>query len=139
MIITKADIGLAIYGEITDEITRGNESLVDAKIAIGKGEVYGYLHRYDVDKIFTDDSWNDEFLKALCINIIAWHLITLCSPNVNGDIIRQNYEDAISYLQNVQKGTVRPDWPLRQDDPSTPIDDAGNIEWNSNPKRTNHY
>lgn len=139
MQITKADIGLAIYGEITDEISRNSNDLVNAKIAAGLGEVYGYLHRYDTDTMFTNNAWNDPFLKQLCVNIIAWHLIALCAPNISGDIIRQNYEDAIEYLKQVQRGTVRPNWPLRPEDPSTNIDDAGNIQWSSNRKRNNHY
>lgn len=139
MQITKYDIALALYGEVTDEISRGNNSLVEAKIQVGIGEVYGYLHRYDTDTIFGEEWEEDLFLKQLCVNIIAWHLITLCTPNVAYDVVRQNYEDAKEYLKGVQKGTIRPNWPLRPDDPETNIDDAGNIQWNSNKKRNNHY
>lgn len=138
MKITTADIGLAIYGEITDEIVRGNESLLEAKIATGLGEVYSYLHRYDTDTMFGDE-WQNPFLKSICVNVIAWHLITLCAPNISMEVIRQNYEDAVSFLKNVQKGAVRPEWPLRPNNPDTPIDEAGNVAFISNQKRNNHY
>lgn len=138
MQITKDDISLAIYGEITDEISRGNDALVSSKIKIGSGEVQSYLNRYDVTTMF-GTAWQNDFFKALCVNVIAWHLITISNPSINADVIRQNYEDAIKFLTNVQKGLVRPDWPLRPDDPATNIDDAGNVQWTSNNKRKNHY
>lgn len=139
MKITKSDISIALYGEIVEEITRGNESLVEMKIAIGMGEVYAYLHRYDTDTMFQNDEWQEAYLKALCVNIIAWHITALCNPNIHMEILRQNYEDAIEFLKSVQKGTVRPNWPLRPEDPATNIDDAGNIQFSSNRKRSNHF
>lgn len=139
MKITKEDLSLALYGEITDEISRGNEDLVKTKIAIGTGEVYGYLNRYDVDTMFGEE-WNEDlFFKALCVNVIVWHLSGLCNPNVSMEVIRTNYEDATKYLMNVQKGLLRPKWPLRPDDPETAIDEAGNVQWSSNRKRGSHY
>lgn len=138
MTITKEDLSLALYGEITDEISRENEDLVNTKIAIGTGEVGSYLNRYDLDTIFRD-GWEDAFFKALCVNVIVWHLCTLCNPNVSMEVIRTNYEDAVKYLINVQKGFVRPAWPLRPDDPETPMDEAGNIQWSSNRKRSQHF
>lgn len=138
MEIKKSDLSLALYGEIVDQISRGDDTLVNTKISIGLGEVYGYLHRYDTVTMF-DTDWEEDFLKALCINIISWHLISICSPNINMEIIRQNYDDAVQYLTKVQKGLIRPNWPLRPDDPTTNIDDAGNIQFTSNPKRKNHF
>lgn len=138
MKIEKTDMELAIYGEITNEITRNDDSKINTKIEVGIGEVYSYLNRFNTDIIFGEE-FENAFLKQLCVNIIAWHLISVCIPNVNLDVIRTNYEDAIEYLQMVQKGTVRPDWPLRENDPSTPMDESGNIQWSSNKKRRNHY
>lgn len=138
MQITKPDLGLALYGEITDEISRGDDSLINTKISVGVSEVYSYLNRFDTDTIF-GASFEDAFLKQLCVNIIVWHLAALCNPNVSMEVIRANYEDAIKYLREVQRGNVRPNWPIRPDDPSTPMDEGGNIQWNSNPKRQSHY
>lgn len=138
MEITIADLSLALYGEISNEISRGNDALLEQKIATGKGEVYGYLHRYDTDTMF-NPVWEDAHFKSLCVAVIVWHLIVLANPNIHMDILRQQYEDAISYLEKVQKGTVRPNWPLRPDDPESIIDDAGNVQFTTNPKRNNHY
>lgn len=138
MEIKKQDLELAIYGEITNEITRNNDDIINAKIQVGTGEVYSYLNRFDTDTMFSID-FEDDLLKQLCVNVIAWHLISLCSPNINIEMIRTNYDDAIEFLEKVQKGTVRPKWPLRADDPETPMDEAGNIQWSSNKKRNNHY
>jgi len=138
MEITKEDVKMALYGEITDEITRGDDALLDKKIAVGKGVIYSYLNRFDTDLIFSD-AWENDLLKQLCVNIIAWHIASVSSPNVHLDIIRTNYEDAIEFLESVQKGLVRPDWPIREDKEDTAYDEGGNIQWSSNKKRNNHF
>lgn len=138
MKIIKDDLSLALYGEITDEISRGNDDLVNQKIDIGMGEVCSYLNRYDVDTMISQD-WQNAFFKAICVNVIAWHLCQLCNPNINIEVLRTNYEDATKYLMNVQSAKVRPYWPLRPDDPTNDIDDAGNVQWTSNRKRHSHF
>lgn len=138
MNITKTDLALALYGEITEEISRGDDNLVATKIDVGIGELSSYLNRYDVALMFGAE-WQNAHFKQLCVTIITWHLVQLCNPSVSIEVLRTNYEDAIKYLTNVQKGFLRPLWPLRPDDPATAIDDAGNIQFSSNPKRRNHY
>lgn len=138
MQITKADIALVLYGEITDEISRGNDDLVAEKIEGATGEVYSYLHRYDTATMFSA-GWQNAHFKSVCCTVIAWHLSILCNPSVSIEVLRTNYEDSIKFLKSVRSGDTRPNWPLRPNDPQTNIDDAGNVEYSSNPKRTNHY
>lgn len=138
MVFTKADIQLALYGEIIDEISRDNDELIDEKIEDAKGEMFGYLNRYDTVVMFGPD-WQNAYFKRLCVSMIAWQLIHLSLPGVRQELIRTNYEDTIKVLGKIQLGTVRPDWPLRPEDPATNIDDAGNVQYSSNPKRRNHY
>jgi len=137
-LITKADLTTHIYPEITDLITRSDDSLLDKAIAMGEGEAKSYLNRYDLTTLF-GGTFTDEFLKGIVKDIISWHIIKLANPNINMELFRTSYEDAIRFLEKVMKGLTDPGWPLRPDDPTTPIDDAGNVEYRTNPKRRNSF
>lgn len=141
--LTKEDITTHLYAEVRDEITRGDDSLITKAITTGVGMAKSYLNRYDLVAMFDNDdskrTFNDEFLNGVVKDIVCWHLIKLCNPNVNLELFRTVYEDAIKYLEKVQRGNTDPAWPLKANNPDTPNDDAGNIEWRSLDKRINHY
>lgn len=137
-LLTKDDLTTHLYPEIRDEITRGDDSLIDKAITNGEGEARSYLNRYDLATMFATTFVN-EYLKSLVKDIVCWHLIKLSNPNINLELFRTSYEDAIKTFEKVMKGSIDPEWPLKQDDPETPNDDGGNIDWTSNPKRSNHF
>lgn len=138
MLITIYDLALAQNREQTNEIVRGSEELLEEKIEIGREEVRSYLNRYDFNTML-GDSWQNAYFKQLCVNVIQYHLVQLGLPGLHYEIVRERYEDAVKYLEKVQRGQLLPDWPLRPDDSGTPMDEAGNVQWKSNPKRGNHY
>jgi phage gp36-like protein len=136
--LTKADLTPPLYQEIIDEISRNDDSKVTTAIKNGEGEAKSYLNRFDIATMF-DASFDNEFFKGLVKDIVCWHLIKLANPNINLELFRTSYQDAVKYFKQVMKGEIDPGWPLRADDPATPNDDAGNIDWSSNTKRNNHY
>jgi len=117
--------------------------LIEKAINDGISEVKAYLNRYDLIKMFSDDdglrTFNDEYLNGLVKDIVCWKLLKLSNPNIDLKLFRTNYEDAKSTLAKVQNGRIDPVWPLRPNDPDTNIDDAGNVEWASNPRRSNYF
>lgn len=141
--LTAADLNTHIYPEVRDEITRNDASLITRAINSGVGLAKSHLNRYDLLKLFGDGTSNptfkDDYLDSLVKDVICWHLIKLSNPNINVDVFRQAYEDAVKEFEKVKKGITDPQWPLRADDPATPNDDAGNVDWSSNKKRSNHY
>ena len=116
-----------------------------AQLAIDQsiGEVKSYLNRYDIEKMLSDDdtirTFKDEFFNSKVKDIVCWNLVKLANPNINIDLFRTSYEDAIKYFKDVMRGNVDPVWPLRIDDPSTALDESGHIASSSNIKRRNHY
>jgi hypothetical protein len=112
-------------------------------IAEGIGQAKSYLNRYDLVAIFgtadDDPTFQDDYLDSLVKDIICWRLIKLSNPNINLELFRTAYEDAVIEFGKVQKGNTYPAWPLRANDENTAIDDAGNVEFSSNVKRINHY
>lgn len=138
--LNKDDLTTHIYPEIIEEIIRGNDTLADRAINAAVSEAKSYLGRFDWGLLFPDDGGGDEFLKNLVKDIACWHLVKLANPNINLELFRTVYEDAIKFLEKVMIGKPAPEqWPLRQDDPDTPFDESGHIGWSSNRKRNNHY
>ena len=85
-------------------------------------------------------SLSDINLKNKVKEITAWHLIKLANPNINMQLFRTGYEDAIAWLKDVQKGNADPDgWPYKDDDEETNFPEGNTISYTSNPKRENHY
>ena len=154
--LTKEDLATHIYGENIDTITRGDGSIVAKAISAGLAEAQSYLGRYIIGYLFWDGvtvpdpapSWwglgitpiTDENLKNKVKDLAAWHLVKLANPNINLELFRTAYEDAIDWLKLVQSGKSTPfGWPYRVDDPETPYVEGGTIQWTSNPKRNNHF
>lgn len=137
-LLTKEDLKTHIYAEIVDEISRADDSIVEAAIAAGEGEAKAYLNRYNKAAMF-DENYPDHFFRNLVKSIVCWHFITLCNPNVSLELFRTQYEDAIKTLDKVMKGNIDPDWPLRIDEEGNNLDESGHVSWNSNIKRRNHY
>lgn len=136
--ITKDDLKTHIYPEITEIITRADDTIVTAAIAAGEGEVKSYLNRFDTATMF-GGSYANEYFKNIVKDVVCWHLIKLANPNINLELFRTAYEDAKKNLKEILKGETSPDFPLKPNDPATDIDEAGTIEYGSNPKRNNHY
>lgn len=116
--------------------------LVRTAIKNAVGEASSYLNRYDLKKMFSDTdaerTFQDDMLDGKIKDLASWHLIKLSNPNINVEMFRTNYEDAIKFFKDVMKGYADPRWPL-QDDPDTDLDESGHISWSSNIKRSNHY
>jgi phage gp36-like protein len=137
-LLTKADLKTHVYAEIIDEITRADDTLVQDGIDNGESEVKSYLNRYDIAVMFAT-SYTDKFLRSLVKDVVCWHIIKLCNANIQLELFRTLYQDAIKTFEKVMKGAIDPQWPLRANDPATSIDDAGNVEFRSECKRRNHY
>ena len=136
--LIKANLTSHIYPEILEEITRGDDALVTRAINMGEAEVRSYLNRYDLATMFVT-GYTNEFLRSLCTDVVCWHLIKLSNPSINIELFRTAYEDAVKYLDKIQKGNVDPEWPLKADNADTLNDEAGHIFSVSNTKRNNHY
>lgn len=116
---------------------------VSKAINTGIGEAKAYLTRYNLVAMFDNDpskrTFQSDDLDSKVKDLAVWHLLTLCNANANLEIYRTRYEDAIKYFEKVQRGIIDPPYPLKADDPTTNIDDAGNVEYRTNPKRKNSY
>lgn len=118
--------------------------IVDKAIKTAIAKAKSYLSRFDLLKLFgnhlTTEEVDDENLKSLVKDIACWYLVRLANPNINLELFRTIYEDAITWLVLVQKGGADPEgWPYKEDNADTEYDESSGIQWSSNQKRRQHY
>lgn len=141
--LAKADLKTHLYGENVEEITREDDTIVEEAIAAGIAEAKSYLSKYDLDKLFDPDATGyvaDVNLKNKVKDLVVWHLVSLANPNIQYDVARDRYEDAIKWFTNVMKGQADPaGWPYPADDDDTAVNENGTVTYVSNTKRNNQF
>ena len=141
--LTKADFKTHLYAEIIEEISRADDDVVNRAIASAIAETKAYMSRFDLIALFgdtaTDPTFISDHLQNIVKDIAAWHLVKLANPNVNMELFRTMYKDAIDFLKAVMMGKADPGWPYKPDDPTTPANENNFVQYSSNPKRTQHF
>lgn len=146
--LTKQDLDSHIYGEIIGQITRDNDTIVTDQIEAAISEAKAYLRKYDVDILF-GGTIEDKNLENKIKDVACWNIVKLANPNIDMNLFKGLYDDAIKFFDKIMKGQADPyGWPyatVTQDTP-TPTDsslitdvDGNVVRWSSNTKRQNHY
>lgn len=150
MIITIDDLRKSsIYPEILDIITRKDDTVVEMQILAAQSLCATYLFKYDLKPVFGDDTVSPAVkptvvspaLQKIVKIIASYYLVRQSNPNIDLELYRKDYEDAIALLKNIRDGQNNlTELSYRQDDPDTPEDESANgVSWSSNPKRTNYF
>lgn len=140
--LIKDDLKTHMHQEILNAISRDDDTIITTQIDTAIAEAKSYCSRFDLDKLFDDgnaDFVDDPNLLDKVKDIACWKILKLSNPNVNIELFRMNYEDAIAWLKLVQSGKADPDWPVPSDDEDTDRVEGSEVQWESNTKRTNHY
>jgi len=159
--LAKPDLVTHVYPELLDVITRSDDTIITRAINAGIGEAKSFLNRFDLVAMLGTDTdaptFQDEYFTMLVKDIIVWRLIILANPNINVEVARLAYKDAVRSLEKVMEGDVDPGWPLRTDTIDTVasdqplftdgggeginggLDPSGQIGWNSNRRRQSHW
>lgn len=145
MLVTVQELGqTSLYPEIINNITRANPSSAELQISAAESLVKSYMSRYDINAIFGTDTeppgFIDEHIKKLVKIIASYYLVRMANPNVNIELFRADYEDAIAWLNLLQAGKVNPNLPYAPN-PDTPGDESNGtgVWWDSNIKRHNFF
>lgn len=141
-IIAPADLKTHIYSKIVDEISRADTTIPLKAIATGIEEVKIYLNRYDLVQLFGNDTVAATFTNDLLTDIVkcvsVWKLILLAQPNVDIQMIRTRYEDAIATLKAIQAGKANPEWPYKDTTAET-APQGRTVKKYSSEKRNNEF
>ena len=122
-IILPADLQSVMYPEITEEITRGDDTIAQKAINAAIQEAKMYLTRYDITALFGDATateanpdgiaatFSDDFLTELIKDIARFRLLRLANPSQDYENAGKQYELAKASLKDIQKGIADPRWP----------------------------
>jgi hypothetical protein len=143
-IIDKASLATHVYAEIITEITREDDTIIDAAIANAVEEASMYLSRYDLDALLGADGGTREptfispLLAGLVKDITVWQIVKLANPNMRYDHIRKCYDDAVATLRDIQAGKADPRWPYL-DATGLETPPGISVSIHANEKRSNGY
>jgi hypothetical protein len=138
MFVSPEEIYTHLYDESVEAISGDNERMLQMAIDAAVVEAKGYLHRFDIDKIFNaagDD--RNPLLLYWVKDIAVWHYINIANPGVDWEVRERRYNAATAWLKGVQKRDIVPDLPAPTDPDGEQTNTTG---WKigSNPKRVQH-
>ncbi len=143
-IIQLADLKTHIYTDVLNEIVRDDNTIAEEALATAIDEAKSYCSRYDLDKLFGTPSTNatvtDANLKSKLKDLARWHICKLSNVNIEADVAKAAYDDAIKWFNTVAAGKSAPaGWPYRDTTTLPALPEGNEISYSSNPKRSNHY
>ena len=138
--ITPEELRTHLYKENVEVIDREDTTILVAAIDAAVEETYGYLGAYDRTKIFGAEGKDRNALLLLFVKDMAvWHFINLCNAGTELELRQDRYDRAVSWLRQVQKGDVKPNLPIVDNNGDGKPDGAGEYLFGSNPKRVQHF
>lgn len=138
MFITPEELYTHLYEESIKAISGNDTRLLEAAIDGAVVEAKGYLHKFDLDKIFNvEDNLRNALLLIFVKDIAVWHYINIARPSVDIDLRAKRYDAAIAWLKGVQQEKIIPNLPARRQADGTE-ENASGVLITSNPKRTQH-
>jgi hypothetical protein len=119
MFLKQEDLPSSIYGYQLEQITEGNDDIIDIAMAAAEEEVRSYLTgnnkkewldgrlQYDVDAILSaqDDARNALIVKHT-VTITKWWIVDLCNADVIYEQTKERYDRAIDWLTKLAEGDV---------------------------------
>jgi phage gp36-like protein len=119
MFLSQAELKSTIYDYQVDEITEGDDAIVEQAIEAAIDEVKSYLtpgglaewddgrKRYDVTAIFgaTGNSRN-ALILAHVKTIAKWWIVQLSNPDIIYEQVKERYDRSVEFLTKVAKGII---------------------------------
>lgn len=145
MLVSIDELALtSLYPEQITAITRNNPQAAQLHILSAEELCKSYLFKYDLNAVFGTDttppSHPSELVKKLVKVIAAYFLVRMAAPNVNIELYRADYNDALQLLEDIRDGRNNPCLPYATDNPHTPQDEAaGEFFFDSTLKRGNYF
>lgn len=122
--LTETDYATLIKDAALNQVTQGNQGIVDECELMAQQEMESYLNqRFDVASIFdaTGDDRNRLIVMYL-IDITLYHLHSRITPRNIPEIREDRYNTAIVWLSKVAKGELTPRLPrLENEDEETTV------------------
>lgn len=120
MFLQKADLKNNIYSYQVEQITEGDDTIVQQGLAAAEEECRSYLESniyqkenqdgrliYDVESIFgTSGTDRNPLILQHCITIAKYHIIQLSNVDILYEQAKERYDRAIDWLTKLAKGQI---------------------------------
>lgn len=135
MFLTKTDLYTAIIEDELEEITRGDDSIINAALVSAEAEAKTYLYdTYDTETIFNQSGTSRHALLVNILSDIAIYLIVArVQAGQNIEDREARYKRAVATLKQYQNHESYSDLPRRTEQMQTVF------SFGSKPKRNNYY
>lgn len=138
MFISIQEIYTHLYPESIRSISGQDEEDLIFALDAAIGEVKGYLHAYDTNKLFSaEGKQRNAYLLLMVKNVAVWHYINKANPNIDYNDRLYRYETTKKDLVDIQRGNSVPDFPKLENEDGSQVN-TSQFAFMSNPKRTNH-
>jgi len=136
--LTKDELKTKSHIEIIDAITRSDDAIIDMIISESISYMKGYLNaRYDVEAVFgASGNDRDPVVLKILKAIVIYEIYASNNPQMMTQVIKDNNDRAIKWLEKVQQTEINPDLPLKKDEDNN---DLLTAKFGSNERRENHY
>ena len=119
MFLTKEDMPSTIYGYQLEQITEGDDDIIDIAMAAAEEEVRSYLSgnnkkqwqdgrlQYDVHAILSETgAARNALILKHATTIAKWWVVELCNADVIYEQTKERYDRAVAWLNKLAKGEV---------------------------------
>lgn len=119
MFLTKDDLGATMYGYQIDQITEGNDNIIDMGMAAAEEEVRSYLEgnnkvewkdgrlRYDVEAILSASAEaRNQLIVKQAITIAKWWIVDLANADIIYEQAKERYDRSKEWLSQLASGEV---------------------------------
>jgi len=119
MFLAKEDLGSTMYGYQIDQITEGDDTIIDIALAAAEEEVRSYLIgnnrvewqdgrlQYDVEAIFTAAGADrNSLIVKMTVTVAKWWIVDLANVDMIYEQAKERYDRAVEWLIKLASGDV---------------------------------
>jgi phage gp36-like protein len=119
MFLQKEDLKKSIYSYNLEQITEGDDTVVDTALAAAEEEIRGYLSGnnkrewkdgrivYDADAILNKSgAERNALILSHAVVIAKWWIIDLCNADMIYEQAKERYDRTRKYLEDLADGTI---------------------------------
>lgn len=111
--LTAEDTKTALRDSYLDELSDSDQDVIDKAEASAISTMKSHLRqRYDVDRAFSSEAYDDKALVQLYTTyIFIYRLASRIAPSKVSDTIRDNHAEAVAWLEMVSELKAHPKLP----------------------------
>lgn len=139
--LTTQDLYPTITPTDLNTLTGGDDDILIQAESVAIAEMKSYLNtRYDVDKLFDPDQGKKALIVSKLSAIIIYQLHKRISPNHIPEHRKEDYKEAIAWLEKCADGFISPDFPIPSTEGKTD-DESQQTKpmWTSSTTKQNPY